>query len=222
MSKAKDLCSEIQAMLLSVDHPQQCSDENIIDCCNIYCNILVTLDLISSKIRIKQGHLKDEDMQLLQRSMDNLNYLWSHEGLSFTHKFHGMLAHAADQVEHLGGIGDMLEDDLEHLHQVSKNFTDQTSKIKNIKKQTLSHSKIEAKLKNKEIIEKMKESQLGSKRAFKKQRIDAFHRAGQAKVKRDNSRIETLAKVEQKQFSRLVGFYESKKKLIEDATTNDD
>jgi hypothetical protein len=49
MSKAKDICSEIQAMLLSVDHPQRCSDQNIIDRCNIYCNILVTLDLISSK-----------------------------------------------------------------------------------------------------------------------------------------------------------------------------
>ena len=56
MSKAKDICSEIQAMLLSVDHPQRCSDENIIDRCSIYCKILVTLDLISSKIRIKQGH----------------------------------------------------------------------------------------------------------------------------------------------------------------------
>ncbi len=56
MSKAKDVCSEMQAMLLSVDHPQRCSDENIIDRCSIYCKILVTLDLISSKIRIKQGH----------------------------------------------------------------------------------------------------------------------------------------------------------------------
>jgi len=46
--------------------------------------------------------------------------LWSSAGLSFTPKIHGMLAHAVDQVESLGDIGDMLEDDLEHLHQVSK------------------------------------------------------------------------------------------------------
>jgi hypothetical protein len=134
-----------------------------------------------------------------------------------------MLAHAADQVEHLGGIGDMLEDDLEHLHQVSKKITDRTSKIKDITKQALSHSKIKANLNNKEIIEKMKESQLGSKRAFKKARIDAFQRAGQAKIERDNSRLETLAEVEQKPYSRIVSFYESEKtKLIEDATTNND
>ena len=90
----------------------------------------------------------------------------------------------------------MLEDDLEHLHQVSKRITDRTSKIKNLTKQAHSHSKIEAKLNNKEIIEKMKESQLGSKRAFKKPRIDAFQRAGQAKIERDNGRIETLSEVE--------------------------
>ena len=93
MSKANDICSEIQVMLLSVDHPQRCSDESIIDRCNIYCKILVTLDLISSKIRIKQGHLKDEDVRVLRRSIDNLNYLWSQAGLSFTRKIHGMLAH---------------------------------------------------------------------------------------------------------------------------------
>jgi hypothetical protein len=63
-----------------------------------------------------------------------------------------MLAHAADQVEHLGGLGNMLEDDLEHLHQVSTRITDRTSKIKNITKQALSHSKIEAKLNNKELL----------------------------------------------------------------------
>jgi len=132
-----------------------------------------------------------------------------------------MLAHAADQVEHLGGLGDMLEDDLEHLHQVSKRITDRTSKIKNITKQAFSHSKIEAKLNNKEIILKTKESQLHSKRAFKKPRIDAFQRAGQAKIERDSSRIETLAEVEQKPYSRLVSFYESEKaKLIDDDGTN--
>jgi hypothetical protein len=113
-----------------------------------------------------------------------------------------MLAHAADQVEHHGGIGDMLEDDLEHLHQVSKKIIDQTNKIKNITKQALSHSKIKEKLNDEEIIEKMKEYQLGSKRAFKKPIIDAFQRSGKAKIERDNNRIETLAKVEQKQIKQ--------------------
>jgi hypothetical protein len=113
--------------------------------------------------------------------MINGQYLWSQAGLSFTPKIHGMLAHAADQVEHLGGIDDMLEDDLEHLHQVSKKISDRTSKIKNITRQALSHSKIEATLNNKEIIEKMKESQLGSKRASRSQEL--MHFKGQVKLR---------------------------------------
>jgi len=134
MSKAKVIFLEIQVMLLSVDHPQRC-----------YCDALVTLDQISSKVQIKQGELKDEDLQVLRRSIDNLRYLWSNAGLSFTPNIHGMLGDVADQVESLGGIGDMLENDLEHLHQVSKRILDRTSKIKDVTKQAFAHSKIEAK-----------------------------------------------------------------------------
>jgi hypothetical protein len=90
----------------------------------MYCDCLVTLDLISSKIRIKHENFTDEDVRVLQRALKNLNYLWTQVGLSFTPKIYGVLAHAADQVELLGGIGDMLKDDLEHLHQVSKKITD--------------------------------------------------------------------------------------------------
>ncbi len=35
ISKANDTCSEMQVMFLSVNHPQQCSDEIIIYRCNI-------------------------------------------------------------------------------------------------------------------------------------------------------------------------------------------
>jgi hypothetical protein len=183
-------------MLLFVENLHRCPDENFISRCWMYCDCLVTLDLISSKIRIKHENFTDEDVRVLQRALKNLNYLWTQVGLSFTPKIYGVLAHAADQVELLGGIGDMLKDDLEHLHQVSKKITDWTSKIKNITQQTLSYSKIEAKLNNKEIIEKTKKSQLGSKRTFKKPRVDAFQRAAQSKIERDGKRIETLADVE--------------------------
>jgi hypothetical protein len=83
--------------------------------------------------------------------LENLNYLYTQEGLSFTPKNHGVLAHAADQVELLGGISDMMNDDLENLHQVLKKITDQTSKIKNIIQHALLNSKIEAKLNNNKI-----------------------------------------------------------------------
>ena len=128
-----------------------------------------------------------------------------------------MLGHVADQVERLGGIGDMLEDDLEHLHQVSKRIMDRTSKIKDVTKQAFAHSNIEAKHNNKEIIAKTMASQVSSKRVFKKPRLDAVERAAQAKNERDNSRIVTLTEVEQQPYTRLVSFYESEKtKLMED------
>lgn len=217
MSKAQEIFPEIEVMLLSAEHPLRCSDDIIIQRCNLYRDALITLDIISSKVRIKQGALKDEDLHILRRSIDSLNYLWSSAGLSFTPKIHGMLAHVVDQVESLNGIGDMLEDDLEHLHQVSKRIMDRTSKIKDVTKQAFAHSKIEAKHNNKEIIAKTRASQLSSKRQFKKPRIDAAERAAQAKNERDTKRFETLAEVEQQPYTRLVSFYESEKtKLMEE------
>jgi len=56
MLKAKVIFKEIQVMLLSVDHPQRC-----------YCDALVTLDQISSKVQIKQGELKDEQAEKKNR-----------------------------------------------------------------------------------------------------------------------------------------------------------
>jgi hypothetical protein len=82
-----------------------------------------------------------------------------------------MLAHAANQVELLRGIGDVLEDDIEHLHQISKKISDRTSSIKNKHQQALSHSQMESKLQSKEIISKTTESQLNAKRVFKKSKI---------------------------------------------------
>ncbi len=91
--------------------------------------------------------------------MDNL---WEHAGLSFTPKIHGMHAHAANQVELLGGIVDMLEDNLEHLHQVSKKNNDRTSRVKNKHQQALSDSQMETKLQNIEIISKTMETPLAT------------------------------------------------------------
>ncbi len=174
----------------------------------IYQDILVTLDLICSKLQIKRGELNINDIQLLRES---LNYLWSKAGMSFTPKIHGVLAHAMQQAERIGGIGDLLLVDLEHLHQISKKITDQTSRIKNKMQQARSHSQMEAKLNNHEIMARTIESKDESKRLFKKQRVDATARAAQAKVERDTSRVETLASVEERPYTKLVSYYECEK-----------
>lgn len=135
-------------------------------------------------------------------------------------KIHGVLAHASDQVELIGGIGDLLEDDLEHLHQMSQKISYRTGRIKNAIQQALSHSKMEAKINNKEIIDKTMESQQQSKRVFKKARTGSIERATQAKIERDKSRNETLVEVEQKSYSKLVTFYESEKNRLLDNNGN--
>ncbi len=112
-----------------------------------------------------------------------------------------MLAHAADQVELFGGLGDMLEDNLKQ-HQISKKISDRTNRIKNKHKQALSHSQMEAMLQNNEIICKTLELQVDAKKVFKKQRLDSFERGVQAKRERDNSRIDKLVEVEAKPFSK--------------------
>jgi hypothetical protein len=50
MSHAKEPFCEIQELLLSIVHPQRCSNETIMDHCNICCDILATLDLMRSKL----------------------------------------------------------------------------------------------------------------------------------------------------------------------------
>jgi trans-aconitate methyltransferase len=59
----------------------------------------VTVDLISSKIRVKQGEVKDSDISELKRASQSLDYLWSSAGLSFTPKKPRVLSHAVEQVE---------------------------------------------------------------------------------------------------------------------------
>jgi hypothetical protein len=117
---------------------------------------------------------------------------------------------AAEQVQRLGGIGDLLEDKLEHLHQMLKTFSDRTNRTKNKVEQAESHLKIEVKNNNKEIralITKMKQE---SKWEFKKRRVDSSAKGVQAKLERGNSRIEMPAAVEEKPYTRII-FYENEK-----------
>ncbi len=120
MSHAKILFVEIEALLLDVLHTDQCSDAHIKHVCGIHRDIFVTLDTISSKIRMKHGDPTLDDFATFERSLVNLDCLWEQAGMNHTPKIHGVLSHAVEQMKRLGGIGDLLEDDFEHLHQTSK------------------------------------------------------------------------------------------------------
>jgi hypothetical protein len=77
------------------------------------------LDLISSKIHLKNQVPEEDDYATLEKALNNLDYLWKVARLSYTPKVHSVLVHALDQMKEFQGIGDMLEDDVEHIHQIA-------------------------------------------------------------------------------------------------------
>ncbi len=115
---AKQIFPLFQAYLLATEHKDRCNNDVIIQTCQVHCVICDTLDLISSKIRLKYQVPEQHDFVTLEKALNNLDYLWKGAGLSYTPKVHIVLAHAMDQMKELQGIGDMLEDDVEHIHQI--------------------------------------------------------------------------------------------------------
>ncbi len=129
----------------------------------MHCDICVTPYLISSKIHLKNQVPEQEDYETLEKSLNNLDYLWKIAGLSFTPKVHSVLVHALDQMKKLQGIGGMLEDDVEHIHQIAAQIESRTNQMKNKAQQAFVHSKIEAIQNSQDIAEKLEASQLQAK-----------------------------------------------------------
>ncbi len=143
----------IEQILLTANHPDVCDPFTIETKCELYRDLFVTLGTISSKLRIRHGEVKAEDIRVLEEAIVNLDYLWTACDLSFTPKIHSVIAHAVEQVKQLGGIGDVLEDGLEHLHQTSAKISSCVSRMKNKDQQVFVHSKLEAKQNNIEVCE---------------------------------------------------------------------
>jgi hypothetical protein len=99
MSQAKTLFEQIETLQLSVSHVDQCSDAQVKHVCRVCRDIFITLPTISSKIRMKNGKPKEEDSEILNHSLLNLDCLRAQAGMSYTPKIHGVLSHAAEQVQ---------------------------------------------------------------------------------------------------------------------------
>lgn len=201
----KEILPLFQAQLLNVSHPERCSSDTIVQTCEVHNDLFATLDLISSKIRLKHKEPTQQDYDVLERSLHNLDYLWKVANLSYTPKIHSILAHALEQMKRLEGIGDMLEDDVEHIHQMAARIETRTSRMNNKALQPFIHSKVEAIQNSHAIKEKITESQRNAKRAFKKRNPDAVALEKNAKLKteRDKMRIETMQNLEKKPHSNL-------------------
>jgi hypothetical protein len=66
MKQAKTLFADIISLLLYVSNPDRCTDDVITSNCELFRDICVTLDTVSSKMRIQNGLPTQEDFITLQ------------------------------------------------------------------------------------------------------------------------------------------------------------
>jgi len=201
----KDIFPQLQDKLLAVTHADRCSSEVIIHTCNVHRDICLTLDLISSKIRMKFQEPEDEDYRILERALSNLDYLWKAANMSYTPKIHSILVHVLDQMRKCQGIGDMLEDDVEHVHQMAAKIESRTGRMANKALQPFIHSKIEA-IQNCNVIKgQIESSQQSAKRVFKCRdpEKDSTIKNKKLKIERDQTRLKALEEIENKPHANL-------------------
>jgi hypothetical protein len=216
LSRGKSIFECFKGCLLAVSHPGRCSDDIIVQACDLHRDICVTLDSLTSKLRMKNGEPQENDFVIAEKNLENLHYLWTQAQLNFTPKIHGLLNHAVEQMRRFQGIGDTLEDDVERIHQISAKIESRVSRMKNKGQQAHVHSKMEA-IQNCNLVkEKIEASQTLSKRVFKKRNIElcAYERSIRLKKERDDSRAETQRYVSEKPHAPMVTSHERSKKQM--------
>jgi hypothetical protein len=74
---AKDIFECFKVCLLSVSHHGRCSEDIIVNACDLDRDICVTLDALTSKIRMKNGEPQEVDYVVAYKHLRNLHYLWT-------------------------------------------------------------------------------------------------------------------------------------------------
>jgi len=72
---AKAIFERFKMCLLSVSHPNRCNDCTIEHACNLYRDICVTFDSLTSKLRMKNGEPQESDYIVAENNLVNLHYL---------------------------------------------------------------------------------------------------------------------------------------------------
>jgi len=78
---AKPIFSRFQTQLLSVTHAGRCTDEMIVNACNLHCDICSMLDYLASKFRMKCGEPTENDYQVVEECLAKIHELWVLAGL---------------------------------------------------------------------------------------------------------------------------------------------
>ena len=158
--------SRFQTQLLSVTHSGRCSDDMIVNACNLHCDICSMLDYLASKLRMKCGEPTKDDCQVVEKCLAKIHELWVLARLNFTPKMDSMLNHGLEHMRRFGGIGDTIEDDVEHLHQMSARIESRVSRMKNKGQQAFVHSKIEVVQNCAAVKQHIEDSKMAAKRVI--------------------------------------------------------
>jgi hypothetical protein len=94
------LFDKFEAVLLATTSLNRCSDDVITNTCALFRDICITLDSLSSKLRLKNGEPQEDNYVMTEKALKNLEYLWKIANLSFTPKIHCLLVHATNQMRH--------------------------------------------------------------------------------------------------------------------------
>jgi hypothetical protein len=111
--------SPFEMLLLSVTHTDRCSEDKIINSCNLQCGMSIMLYYLASKLMMKFGEPKEDDYQLVEKCLGKLHDLCFLACLDFKPKMYSLLNHGLELRWRFGGIGDSLKDDVENMHQIS-------------------------------------------------------------------------------------------------------
>jgi hypothetical protein len=90
---AKPIFSHFETQLLSITHADRCSDEKIINACNLHHDICTMLDYLASKLRLKCGKPTKDDYEVVQKCLCKIHELWVLVRLNFTPKMHCVSIH---------------------------------------------------------------------------------------------------------------------------------
>jgi hypothetical protein len=68
LSRGKSIFERFKGCLLAVSHPGRCSDDIIVQACDLHRDICVTLDSFTSKLRMKNGEPQENDFVIAEKN----------------------------------------------------------------------------------------------------------------------------------------------------------
>jgi hypothetical protein len=145
MTDCSVIVSEIQDYLLGLpDDDKHCTDEELMEVCEIHKRLLGHMDGFFSEVRAKRFHISDGGMANAEMHRQHVLSIWRYLKVSVTPKLHVMEDHAIGLCSQHNGFGDLGEDAGERAHQEETKNDQRVWGIKGIIKKETTKSQFES------------------------------------------------------------------------------